>query len=179
MMPSNNDRELISQYVLKMAIAYGAKETENRLKVYVDYLVDQKIKPVQVRVLVEKAIKECKFFPTIAEILQPLREAQEEERESEIDAAWSWFLANAFNPYTKLPGWAVTIKKHLGWSRVESCYSRDVPFVEKEFRALYKRNSEGCLQSYEDGRNWEKIGSTWALSQGYQFDNGEASLELS
>jgi len=176
-MPSKN-RDLIKESVFKMALRYGMEKQAERLKLLVDDLDELKLHPNEIDKLLKIATQNNRFFPTLADILQPLQKSKEIEQEAEVDNAWDWFLANAFNPYKKLPDWAYTIKRHLGWSRIESCLSKNIPFVEKEFRELYKRKSDGLLHVHGDDRNWEKIGHTWALLPQGQFNDEEECLEL-
>jgi hypothetical protein len=159
----NPYRDNLKALVLNLFVSYEKEDNVNRIRSYVDDLAEMNLDIKTVDCLLKTARQNNKYLPTICEIISPLMEKINNNSENDISEKWEFFLSKAFSPYNKLDDWAYTIKKRIGWGRVENATNNDVPWIKKEFYELYKQVRSEKLELLSDNRNWKLIGDTWAL----------------
>ena len=67
-----NKRQYIRALILKMFVQFGKQEEIDRMNVYIDELISSGYGDISLTSMVEKACRECKYLPSISDILSPV-----------------------------------------------------------------------------------------------------------
>ena len=174
-------REAIKTIILKLFVSYGQEKQAQRMTVYTDDFCQMGIKPEELNQLITVAKQNCKYLPTIAEIIEPIRQQQEttdlESMEVKVNNRLNdWEAMRPGSPYHQLEPWAYTVKKRLGISRVENATEDEWKWIRKEAKEIIGQLLRGEIEEVEDQRNWKKIGNSWALMPSTGMGSIGASL---
>jgi hypothetical protein len=123
---------------------FGKSENEFQLQAarYLECLADQPIDIVEKSIF--QARKTLRFLPTVADILEPLTQANEARENQEWYAFKEYFAANSSNnrAYLPIPGDVYAIKKKIGVDRIDRGFEDDWVWIWKEVEAIWRDNKK-------------------------------------
>ena len=144
--------------------AYGRANDAQQIAIYRLMLAD--LPPQLLTLAVKKCIRECKFLPSVAEIISQCEslnnEIHEEYRVKEWGEAWGEIeKAMQSTPWDKTPTFSTpeitAAVNNFGWHDLQASLAEDMPTVRAQMRRFYEdacgRASSKARAEYALGRN--------------------------
>ena len=166
----------IVKIVAMMFGAFGQANDVNRIKIYSQFL---KTFPVDVvDKAVQKAILNCKFLPTIAELTEAIKElsgaVNEEMRVKTWEEAWKEIQKNMQStPWGKTPNWSTpeieAAVNSFGWYDLQTCLAEDMPTIRAQIRRFYEDASKRLKDKAQNEALLGKGGNILGLARGEQM----------
>lgn len=137
--------------------AFGQSSDVNRIKIYLRATSEVPVKLLEKACM--KILIECKFLPTISEIVEASRalvgEMDENKRVKTWDEAWAEIEKAMYaTPWGKIPSFSTPeITKAVnsfGWNALQETLMTDMPTVRAQIRRMY---DDICKRSKEQGNN--------------------------
>jgi len=127
----------LSKLIVSLFKAFKEPCDEDLLSLYINRLENHDVNVIEKRIF--ELIDTSKFFPRIGEILDYSTEDNKaKNRADEIEFLNRfWKIARSPYDYDKMDDDIYTIKKIIGFSRIEDCYEKDRPWIDKEYEHEY------------------------------------------
>lgn len=131
--------DLTRQFLVKAGEVYGKRITSALVSVWTEQL--DHVKPQQLLYLFRLVFSRCKFFPTPADVLEPLKEAQEAGIPLEAEYKWLEVKRYADSTSPDIPARPVRIKEQTkaainaagGLDWIRDCSTEDLQWAKKRF----------------------------------------------
>lgn len=166
----------IVKIVAMMFGAFGQANDVNRIKIYSQFL---KTFPVDVvDKAVQKAILNCKFLPTIAELTEAIKElsgaVNEELRVKTWEEAWNEIQKKMQStPWGKTPDWSTpeieAAVNSFGWYDLQTCLAEDMPTIRAQIRRFYEDACKRLSNKAQNEALLGKGGNILGLARGEQM----------
>lgn len=142
--------------------AYGRANDAQQIAIYRLMLAD--VPPTLLMLAVKKSIRECKFLPSVAELLgqcELLNDAVNEDlRVKDWDEAWGEiqrFMQST--PWGKQPQFSrpeiAQAVNSFGWNELQRVLAADMPAVRAQMRRFYE---DACARSKKQAKNEYALG---------------------
>lgn len=154
----------ISESLTLLFGAYGRANDAQQISIYSEMLSD--IPPMLLQMAIKKSIRECKFLPSIAEILEQCEllngAVHEDARAKDWDEAWAEIQkAMQATPWGKTPQFSTPeiaqAVNSFGWLSLQTSLAEDMPTVRAQMRRFYEeacsRAKKQAKSDYALGRN--------------------------
>lgn len=157
----NNEAEIVKT-VAMMFGAFGQGSDINRIKIYAQFLKSFPAEAVDKAV--QKVILNCKFIPTIAELVEALKElsgaANESLRVKTWEEAWGEIQRKMQStPFGKNPEFSTPEIKAavdaFGWHDLHTCLEEDMPTIRAQIRRFYE---DACKRISNKAQNEAILG---------------------
>jgi len=142
----------IAEQLAILAEAVGEALTPSRLKIYAEALSD--LDQQQLSAAFGRALRECKFFPRIAELRELAGAGHQESEDAECRLMWDklsrfvdrYIQSDVWGGYGIREGCTVevpqrvldTVRRTGGWQVYKCMTPQDFPFIQKRFLEEYK-----------------------------------------
>lgn len=146
-----SSEEAIRQFLVKAGEVYGKQLTAPLVSIWTEELV--RYSPAVLAPIFRNVLRTCKFFPTIADVLEPLNKAAKRDNETTAEKAWQftldycrrWISPDIPNP-TGMPKLKPEIDAAAraagGLYYLESCPTVKLEWAKKSFVEAFLRNRE-------------------------------------
>ena len=152
----------ISESLTLLFGAYGRANDAQQISIYGEMLSD--IPPMLLQMAVKKSVRECKFLPSIAEILEQCEllngAVHEDARAKDWDEAWAEIQkAMQATPWGKTPQFSTPeiaqAVNSFGWLPLQTSLAEDMPTVRAQMRRFYE---DACSRSKSQAKNDYALG---------------------
>lgn len=142
--------------------AYGRANDAQQIAIYRLMLAD--VPPTLLMLAVKKSIRECKFLPSVAELLgqcELLNDAVNEDlRVKDWDEAWGEIQRlMQSTPWGKQPQFSrpeiAQAVNSCGWNELQRVLAADMPAVRAQMRRFYE---DACARSKKQAKNEYALG---------------------
>lgn len=142
--------------------AYGRANDAQQIAIYHLMLAD--VPPTLLMLAVKKSIRECKFLPSVAELLgqcELLNDAVNEDlRVKDWDEAWGEIQRlMQSTPWGKQPQFSrpeiAQAVNSFGWNELQRVLAADMPAVRAQMRRFYE---DACARSKKQAKNEYALG---------------------
>lgn len=142
--------------------AYGRANDVQQIAIYRLMLAD--VPPTLLMLAVKKSIRECKFLPSVAELLgqcELLNDAVNEDlRVKDWDEAWGEIQRlMQSTPWGKQPQFSrpeiAQAVNSFGWNELQRVLAADMPAVRAQMRRFYE---DACARSKKQAKNEYALG---------------------
>lgn len=142
--------------------AYGRANDAQQIAIYRLMLAD--VPPTLLMLAVKKSIRECKFLPSVAELLgqcELLNDAVNEDlRVKDWDEAWREIQRlMQSTPWGKQPQFSrpeiAQAVNSFGWNELQRVLAADMPAVRAQMRRFYE---DACARSKKQAKNEYALG---------------------
>lgn len=142
--------------------AYGRANDAQQIAIYRLMLAD--VPPTLLMLAVKKSIRECKFLPSVAELLgqcELLNDAVNEDlRVKDWDEAWGEIQRlMQSTPWGKQPQFSrpeiAQAVNSFGWNELQRVLAADMPAVRAQMRRFYE---DACARSKKQAKNEYALG---------------------
>lgn len=142
--------------------AYGRANDAQQIAIYSSMLAD--VPPTLLMLAVKKSIRECKFLPSVAELLgqcELLNDAVNEDlRVKDWDEAWGEIQRlMQSTPWGKQPQFSrpeiAQAVNSFGWNELQRVLAADMPAVRAQMRRFYE---DACARSKKQAKNEYALG---------------------
>lgn len=157
-----NNKVRVLKSITALFAAFGQANDAKRIEVYVELFKD--INAESVSIACKKAVLECKFMPTIAELTDCLKElagaADETKRVKTWEEAWREIQKAMYaTPLGKTPVWSTpeieAAVNAFGWHELHTALQADMSTIRAQIRRFYE---DACERIERKTRNEALLG---------------------